>query len=109
MDDISREDEAGDEGKTYVDWEGYALRFDGRNWTVYKKVTRVNRTTKDTYEGEEVLGYYSSPEAALRSMLTNHIGYSGRVTFEQMLEVFAKGFLALEKVVKNANWNLASS
>ncbi len=60
---------------------GYALRHDGsRNWilslsVIREKVTsRTDRTkTGETYESEEIIGYYSSLENAADRLAEKHL------------------------------------
>jgi len=71
-----------DDTPTIIDLgDGYFLRESTHDFILTKNVVRTKRDSTETYEGEEVIGYYGDFEAFSIKMLTlrlHNLGYKNK-------------------------------
>jgi hypothetical protein len=62
--------------------KNYKLEIDEMNKTLFRKIIRVKRDTKEEYEAWEIIGYYNSLE----------------IIFKKLLDLFIKEKLSKKKI-----------
>ena len=72
---------------------------DGRNWTLKRPVTRKNRETKEEYEGEDVLGYYGTLQAACKALFREHLANAGPTTIPRLMDLIHSAELRIVEAV----------
>ncbi len=96
------------ETTTRLDIDHFIVEWDGsRNWTLSERTVAERETRTKTGEilpvGREVIqfvGYYSTLEQALQSMLQNHINNSGADTARGIIAEIAEARRALTAAAK---------